>query len=633
MGNSTLNIGVTGLNVAQLGLLTTGHNIANANTPGFNRQQVVQVSSVPQFTGAGFLGQGVQSDNVRRIFSEFLNTQLLQVQAQHSQLNTYYDQIHQIDSLLADPSSGLSPSLAGFFNGVQDVAANPASIPSRQTLLSSAQILVARFHELNQRFEDLRGGINTQLIGSVTEINSLAQQIADLNTRITLAQSGSGNAVPNDLLDQRDALIAELNAQVRVSVIKPGDGSHSVFIGNGQPLVVGASVFSLSAAPAADDPSRLDVGYISAGATTFVNSSALQGGTLGGLLAFRGEILDSAQNAIGRIAVGLAQNFNDQHRLGQDLNGNLGTNFFSVTSPQVTEKTTNTGSAVIAAGISDVSQLTTSDYRLNFDGTNFSLIRLSDSNTSVFAALPQTIDGFTLTLASGTAAAGDSFLIQPTRTAARDVGVAITLSQKIAAAAPIRTSSTLANTGSGAIGAGSVNTPPPPNVNLQQPVTITFTSPTTFDVTGVGTGNPVGVAYTTGASISFNGWSVKIDGLPAAGDVFSIGPNSGGNSDNRNALLLGALQTRNSLDGASTSYQGAFSQLVSLIGNKSRETEVGAVAQEKLFAQVRQSQQSVSGVNLDEEAANLIRYQQAYQASGKVIQIAAGLFDTLLELN
>lgn len=629
MGSGIFSIGVSGLNAAQAGLVTTGHNIANANTAGYHRQGIVQSAMTPLFTGAGFFGQGVSVDNVLRSYSQFLDGQVIRTEARASYLSTYGTQLSQIDGMLADPSAGLSPALQEFFSALHDVSANPASVPSRQALLSGGDALIARFQAMHARLTDLFDGVNMQIASTVSSVNAYAQEIANLNGRIAIAQSNPAQP-PNDLFDQRDRMIAELNKLVGANAVPQSDGSVNVFIGNGQNLVVGSQSFRLSTAPSIDDPTRNDVAYQVGSSSVLITPENLGAGSLGGLLAFRSGALTEAQNTLGRIAAGLARAFNEQHRLGQDLNGALGGNFFSEPQPAVTARATNSGSAVIGAALADPSALTTSSYRLSYDGTNYRLTRLSDNVSTTYATLPQTVDGITFSLASGTAAAGDTFLVEPTRYAARDIAMALTDTAKVAAAAPIRTAAALTNTGSAAISAGSVNTPPPPNANLQQPVTITFTGAGTFDVSGTGTGNPSGVAYTPGASISYNGWTVKITGTPAAGDTFTIVPNSGGSADNRNAALLAGLQTRNMLAGGTASYQGAYSQLISGIGNAMRQNEVSAQAQENLAAQARQTQQSLSGVNLDEEAANLIRYQQAYQASGKVIEIATRLFDTLL---
>jgi flagellar hook-associated protein 1 FlgK len=638
MGTSIFNIGVSGLAAAQAGLLTTGHNISNASTPGYNRQQTVQSTNTPQFTGAGYFGQGANVVTVKRIYNQFLAGQTLSAQTRLAELNAYADQIRQIDGLLADPSAGLSTALNDFFRGVHEVAASPASIPARQSMLSMAQALVGRFQSVDGRLNEIRDGVDTQLAGTVADINSYSTQIAALNQRIILAQAAGPGQPANDLLDQRDQLVAELNQQVRVTTVTASDGSLNVFVGNGQAVVVGAQSYSLATMQSGEDASRMTVGItLPGGGSAALPEAMLTGGTLGGLLAFRRESLDTAQNALGRIAMGLAETFNAQHRLGQDLTGAIGGNFFAAPSPQVIypNAPANGGNAAIGVAVASASALTTSDYRLTAaGGGNYTLTRLSD-NATLFAAaaLPQTVDGLTISLASGAANAGDTFLIQPTRSAAADIAVALTDARDIAAAAPIRTAASNGNTGTGSISAGSVNAPPPVNANLTQTVTITFDNPpTTFDVAGTGTGNPANVAFTAGGNISYNGWTIQISGTPAAGDVFTISANSAGVSDNRNALLLAGLQTGKTLAGGTASYQSAYSQIVSDIGNKTREIQVTATAQESVLKQAQDAQQSMSGVNLDEEAANLLRYQQAYQASGKMIEIASKLFDTLLSM-
>jgi flagellar hook-associated protein 1 FlgK len=633
MATNILSIGQSALTAAQVGLSTTSHNIANASTPGYSRQVVIQGAAQAQNFGYGFLGQGTDVSTIQRVYSDYLGVQAQSAQASKSGLDSYYTQIQQIDNLLSDPTSGLSPALQDFFSGIQNVASNPSSVPARQSVLSSADSLVARFQSLAGRLDEMSQGVNSQIQSSVTEINSYADQIAQLNDAIGKAQRATGQP-PNDLLDQRDQLVMDLNKDIKATVVKQGDGSYNVFIGNGQPLVVGVTTSKLSSVASPTDPSKLEVAYqASNGSTVLIGESSLAGGSLGGLLDFRSKTLEPAQNALGRVAIGMASAINAQHRLGQDLNGNLGGDLFTLATPVVNANAANTGSATVTASISDANALTTSDYRLQYDGTNYTLTRLSDNTATTFApaALPKTVDGVTLNV-STTPAAGDSFLIRPTANGASGVNVAITDPTLLAAAAPIRAAATAGNTGTGTIGAGSVNTPPPPNANLQQPVTITFTSPTTFNVTGTGTGNPTGLTYTPGATISYNGWSTTISGAPAAGDSFTVGPNTGGVGDSRNALLLGALQTANTLGNGSTSFQGAYSQFVSQIGNKTRELEVTSGAAGKLLTEATQSVQNESGVNLDEEAANLLRYQQAYQAAGKVMQIASQLFNVLLTI-
>ncbi len=632
MGNSILNIGVTALTTAQAGLTTVGHNIANVNTPGFSRQVVVQATNTALRAGAGYLGQGTHIARIERLYNQFLAQQLLSAEAAAAEMTAHYERIQQVDNLLADTAAGLTPALSGYFAALHDLATHPGSVAARQAVLSSGEALVARFHMLDFRLEEMRTAANRQVEASVAAINGYARQIAALNERIALAESGNGSTPPNDLLDQRDALVAELNREIQVTVVRQGD-AYNVFIGNGQPLVTGSTPGRLSAVPDPQDPTRTAVALASGSGDVVLKEELLGGGRLGGELAFRRETLEPARNELGRIALVLAATMNDQHRLGQDLHGALGGDLFTMAGPLVTAHGGNGGNALLTAVIDDASALTASDYRLSYDDAGYTLTRLSDGSVTTFAAFPQTVDGFTLTLASGAVAPGDSFLIQPAVNGARDLRLAITEPSRLAAAAPIATAAAGGNIGSGAISAGEVVGPPPPDPNLQAPVTIEFNDPpTSFKVTGTGTGDPASVPYTPGGPISYNGWTVTITGTPAAGDRFTIGPNTGGVSDGRNAVKLAALATAGTVSSGTASYQGAYAALVGRIGNITRELEVTSTAQSNLARQASEALAAVAGVNLDEEAAALLRYQQAYQAAGKVMQIASRLFDTLLEL-
>lgn len=629
MASGVFGVAISGLNAAQAGLVTTGHNIANANTPGYHRQSITQSAAPPAFTGAGFLGQGVNVDTVVRSYNQFLESQIVSSEARASYFSAFAAQLGQIDNLLADADAGLSPSMQEFFSAVHDVAAHPASAPSRQALLSRAESLVARFRTMDARFTELGDAANRQVVAAISGINAYASEIANLNERIVMAQNAAGQP-PNDLLDRRDHLVTELGKLAGATVVHPGNGMINVAIGSGQNLVVGSQWVALSATAGLDDPTRIDVGYQQGGSVVPIAPASLQTGTLGALLNFRDRSLVEAQNMLGLVATGLVHTFNAQHRLGQDLDGLIGGDFFSVPSPLVTPRTSNTGNGVVQATLADPAALAASSYRLTYTGANYQLTRLADNTVTTYATLPQTVDGINLALASGTPVAGDSFLVEPVRYAARNIGVVLTGISQIAAAAPIRTATGSQNTGAAVISAGEVNAPPPVNANLQQPVTITFTGAGTFNVSGTGTGNPVGVVYASGTAISYNGWTVRISGIPAAGDTFTVGSNTGGVSDSRNMALLAGLQTANTLANGTATYQGAYGQLVSRMGEQTRQSGIAASAQETLRAHTRESQQSLSGVNLDEEAANLIRYQQAYQASSKVIEVASRLFETLL---
>lgn len=645
MGSQLYSIGITGLNVAQAALTTTGHNITNASTPGYTRQQVIITTNDAQLTGAGFFGQGARVDTVKRIYSQYLSAQVMEAKTQSAQYTAYAEQISALDNLLADPNAGLSPAMTAFFDAVQSVTASPSSLAARQSVISAGEALTARFNAIDQRLKNIRTGLNTEIVGSVNQINELTQQIARLNNQITVAQLTTGETrLANDMLDSRDKLISQLNEIARVTQLEQSDGSINLFIGNGQPLVVGGNAFALTASASVEDPRRMEITYTAPGGSVLrLQETSITGGKLGGLLAFRRETLDEAQNALGRVAIGLAEQFNAQHVLGQDLNGALGTAFFNTLSGRALPASTNdsVAAAQINVTIDDSSQLTTSDYRLRFDGTNYTLTRLSDNQTWTAATLgglppagsPQ---GFTLDSGATTMAAGDSFLIQPTRTGAGDIGMVLSDPRMLAVGMAMSTSTSLSNTGSASISAGAVTSTT--GLPLAGTISLTFDAASnTFVVTG-GPGGTLSYNPTTdsaGASFTFagqGGFTFEISGTPRDGDTFTIQANSAGQGDNRNLLELAALQDAETLAGGTTGFQGAYAQMVADIGAQAREVKVNQEAQAVLLERAEEAQQSLSGVNLDEEAANLLRYQQAYQAAGKMIEIASRLFDTVLQL-
>lgn len=633
-----LGTAVSGLLAYQRALNTTSHNITNVNTAGYSRQRVELSSASPQYIGGNYVGSGVDVQNVRRVYDEFLGAQVRGTTSMASQHDATYELAVQIDNMLADPAAGLSPALQSFFNAVQDLASDPTSTPARQVVLSEGESLVARFNDLFSRLDDLRTGVNTRLTTQVRDINSLAQAIADVNNDIINAPTGPNGQVSGDLLDRRDQLLNELSEMVSLSTVKQDDGSVNVFIGSGQSLVVGIRAQTLSTVSDPYDPSRNQVAYVDASGNSTNITSQLNGGKLGGTLEFRDRVLDPAMNALGRVAIGLSESFNDQHKLGQDLNGNIGGDFFSLGGGEVLPHAGNTGTGVVNTSITDLSQLTTSNYRISRSGTDYTLTRLSDGQTTDLdaAGFPGgavTVDGLQFSLGSGAIADGDRFLVRPTRTGAQGIGIAIDHTNEIAAAAPMRTSSASANAGTGAVSAGTVNGPAPVSGSLRNTVTITFDSPpTTFDVYDVTSGAALAtnVSYTSGADITYNGWTLQIKGTPAAGDVFTVESNVGGNGDNRNAVLLAGVHEKGSLDSGRTTLVDAYGGMVGDVGTRTRQAELAGKAQNLLKDQAVAAREAVSGVNLDEEAANLVRYQQAYQAAAQAISVANTLFQSVL---
>lgn len=669
MGDGVVGIGITGILAAQLGMTTAGHNITNANTPGFNRQRTLQATTIPLSSGLGFIGQGVRVTSIERLYSAVLANQVSRSQSNVGELQAYDGQIQQLNNLLADADAGLSPALQDFFKGAQQVAADAASIPARQALLSSAQVLVARFSSVNTRLTEIANGVNSQISSSVTAVNAYAQQIAELNQRIVLAQGASGGQQPNDLLDQRDQQLSELNKLVGVTTTTSSDGNLNVFIGSGQQLVVGGVANSLVAMPSSADPQRITVGLQTANASQELAESLVTGGSLSGLLKFRSRSLDTATNQLGRIAASLTHTFNAQHALGQDLLGNIqgSANFeqdffvMQPATPKIIANTSNAGTGAVTATFNAPSSnatnfytnLTASDYRLDYDGVNYRVTRLSDNNVWTSATFPIALptEGISIQLSAGVINSGDSFLIEPTR----DVAGSLTLNSAIAAdprlvaaATPISTQVGASNSGTATITPGTVSTGYTAPA-AGSPATFTYAAGnldvsglangTVITVTSGGVSTPYTVAagtasfvYNSGDTIAFNGISFKINGTPGAGDSYTVGANTNGVADSSNAVLLGKLLTQNTIAGATATYQSAYSQIVSATGNKAREIQVTQSAQQSLLEQSISDRDSLSGVNLDEEAANLMRYQQAYQASAKLIEMGAKIFEIVLSL-
>lgn len=722
MGSSVFTIALTGLNAANMGLSTTGHNISNVNTEGYSRQQIKQSAPYPALTGSGYVGLGTRVDTITRSYDQFLTKQVQTTQAKFSYYETYLSHISEIDNLVADSSAGVSPAMQDYFSNVQNVATNPSNIPARQALLSSAQTLINRFQSVDQVLSDQRAALNGEISSAVDNINAIAKQIADINGQIVLS-SGSGQ-LPNDLLDQRDQMLKDLNSLVKASTVTQSDGSINVFIGSGQNLVVGEQTFTLDAIASPGDPQNVSVVYTQNGNTVYLPENALNGGELGALLEFRSGALNLAQNSLGKVAVGLAQMFNAQQRAGMDLDGDMGQNLFdysrqgsldvslngatiNITTPSnaipssdfsleydgtdyiltrlsdsssqtitaaqmaagytalgatlqltagapagaattswsfppdigyISPNSLNTGTATLDGYISDVGQLTTSNFELQYDGSNYILTRLSDNTKTVSATMPLSVDGLSLNVSSGAMAAGDRFTIKPYEGFINSLSVKMTDPRDVAAAAPVRLTTASANTGSATLTQPTVDTPATTTTStidpaLKNAVSIVYNSATTaFDVTDTVTGVTTSHAYTAGMTLSVNGWSLKITGQPANGDTFTVGDNVSGTEDGRNALQLAALQTTKLLTGGTATFGESYSQMVSTIGTKAGEITTMSEAQATMLEQAETARDSVSGVNLDEEAANLLRYQQAYIAASKVIQIAQQAFEEIANI-
>jgi flagellar hook-associated protein 1 FlgK len=618
-----LNTAVSGLLAFQQELDTTSNNISNANTPGYSRETTDLVSVPGPYVGQLSIGDGVQVSSVQRVYDQTVASQVVSATSAYNQLNSFSTQAAQVDNLLGSTSNGLSSQLQSLVSALQTVANSPTSAASRQAFLSQAQSLVSSLQNDDNSLQSLDSQANTQLTSDASEVTSLAQSIATLNKQI-MADTSQSSQAPNSLLDQRDQLINQLATYVNVTTTQQSDGSVNVYVGTGQALVTGTAAASLTTIPNAYDPSQDDLGLSSPAGPIDVTQQ-ISGGTLGGTLQFRSQMLDPARNSLGQIAVVLSNATNAQNEAGLDQSGNLGGAIFAVGGVGVLPDSANTGTATVSATVSNANAITADNYILSYDGTNWSLSDASSGasvalNGAGTAASPFTAAGLSIVV-GGAAQAGDRYLVEPTSGAVSGMQVLLTDPSQLAAAAPLLTAAGSTNTGTASIDQGIVATN---GTWVRGNYTLSFTSPTTYQVTdGAGAVVQNG-AYTSGAPITFNGIQVAVSGAPATGDSFSINDNASGTGDNRNLTAMAGLLDQ-SLIGGTTSINSAVNDLVTNIGIQTSQSQSGTTAQQAVLTDA-----SVSGVNLDEEAANLVQYQQAYQAAAEVINVASTLFNSLI---
>jgi flagellar hook-associated protein 1 FlgK len=643
------SIGTSGLLAFQRKLNTISHNIANVNTEGYSRQSVHLATKPPQATGYGFVGSGVETVTIRRSYDAFVESSLRSSTSATAEFEAFHTLASQLDNVLANADTGMNGSLQRFFDAVQDVADTPSSPAARQVMLSQGQLLASQFNELASWIESVRGQVNSELQGGVNEINQYSQAIAELNQSIVIEQGRTGQP-PNDLLDQRDTLIKNISELVSVTTLQQDDGSVNVLIGTGQVLVRGSTVSSLTVVQEAGDPRQLGVAVQGNAGVLVPVTEQLSGGRLGGVINFRDQMLDPASNSLGLVAIGLGNYVNEQHQRGMDMDGALGLDFFSVTQPQVLTVAGTPGSVSVA--FDDVAQLSDADYKLRFNAGAWELtnkltgqaIAMTGSGTT---ADPFIAEGMSIEI-SAAPANGDTYWLRPTRNGAMDIQMMLADSRQIAAAAPVRSAAASANTGTGVITAGTVTDIDNAAFQstagqLSPPVLVRFTSDISYDVyDNTNPASPVlleaGIAYNpaTGAELFptpggiDHGYRMHISGAPLSGDEFSTEYNTGGIGDNRNALLLAGLATDKVMYGGSTSITNTYNGLVADVGTGTKQAEINSLAQKRILDQTLATRESISGVNLDEEAANLVKYQQAYQAAAQVISTANTLFDTLL---
>jgi len=669
MASSILGIGTSGLLTAQRQLGTAGHNISNVNTEGFTRQRAEQTARPANFFGNGYIGTGVEVQTTVRLANEFLEEQVRSSNSQYGKYDSFYALSTQIDNILANPDSGLAPAMERFFSALQEANDNPSSTPARQVLLTEANTMTDRFKLLDDRFIQLNEQVNQQLVDVTQEITDAARSVAQLNADIVKRIGAGQGDMPNDLMDQREVLIKEIAKNIDVSVIYQDDGAANLFVGSGQSLVVGSDAASISTRTNEFNVEDLDIILTRGSGSTNITSS-VTGGELDGVLRFKSEMLEPGRCSLGRIAIAITEEINAQHRLGMTIQGSsapfpLGGDFFTDLSGPIKALPGQIGGiGDIEFSITDSRLLSTSNYQLDFSSppNSYTLTKLDDPGVSYTEAnitnlntSMSTIEGFTFADPLPVAPVdGESFLIRPTYTASARTGVEVNNVLDIALAGPVvsgamtNSDGSAVNSGTGAITlpvTNDITTLPIPEAGIPlRALTLSY-APPGFSVTdslGVVVGN---LAYNPAAEFGgktfdsstdpflsgFGDISFTISGLPDIGDEFMIGNNHTPFDDNRNGLLMSKLQTEKTLENSSTDFQAGYAMIVSDVGTKTHSAEIDLLAQQTISEQAKATRESYSGVNLDEEAADLLKYQQAYQASARVISTADEMFQTLID--
>ncbi|MDR2315671.1 MAG: flagellar hook-associated protein FlgK [Pseudomonas sp.] len=671
---SLINIGMSGLGAAQSGMYTLGNNIANADVESYSRQQNVQKTKGGQQVGQVFIGTGTTLADVRRVYNAFIENQLRTTTSLSSEASSYLDQITPLDTSLSSSDTGITAALQSFFTSMQDAAAKPTEDASRQLLLTSAQSLAKRFNTLSSQLNQQLSNINSNMTAITDQINNLTKTIAGLNEQI--ARVGAVSGQPNDLLDQRDGAVRELNKLIGTDVVER-DGTYDVYLKNGQALVLGNTTQTVGVEPTASDPGRLSL-VLNRGSTKMDITSSATGGELGGLIRYRSETLDPALNELGRVALVVADQINSQLAQGIDKDGNFGATLFgdinsakAMSERSVAKLGNSIGSGNLDVSIKDTGKLTTSDYQVTFtSATGYSVRKLPEGTEMGSYDLndtpPPVIDGFTLSLNGGGLSAGDSFKITPTRNAAASIETVLTDPKRLALASPLTATNGAGNKGTGVITQPTLTSQldiydATQRSQLQAglknstPVKLVFGDETTspqayklYDAKGteIGSGTIVpgqenklklsvpmvdGSGNATGSSFTFE---MSVSGAPQNGDSYTVSLTGAGSADNRNAQSVIDLQTKSTVEvganGKGISFTDAYAKLVSNVGGKAGQAEMDSDATNALHSSALDSRNSLSGVSVDEEVGNLVKFQQYYTASSQIIKAAQETFTTLI---
>ena len=655
---SLMNVGVSALNANQQALTTVGHNIANVNTPGYSRQTVYTNALHGQNMGNGFIGKGVQVATVMRNYSALLNRQSNAANAIHAADTSRLQGLMQMQDVFKGGDGSLGAAVTNMMNAFVDVQAAPSDATGRNVVLTRMSELAARFHAASNMLEEQDYSTAQQLRNNALLVNDKASQVARLNNEISRALA-TGHQ-PNDLLDARDQVIREINQYVQTTQVAADDGSISLFVGGSQALVLGINSGQLSVEETKEYPGsqRMALYFSQPGGQQLELTAAMVGGgEIAGLLKFRNEDLAEGRNLLGRLAMTIGHELNLQNQRGLTLNGQQGGALFSLptTSTGYGNITgySNIGPGAATTQVMDASQLKPSEYRLVFEGSPLApvLTRMSDGKVFNATSTPPLnmgnlatgfdADGLRFIVPAATLAAavsGNSMLFKPFSTAASEIEALVHNPDELAAASALTANINKNNTGKlqlTQLGANDFTGIPA----AQDPVRLTFdgAGQVTYQIydhlSSTWSAASAPMDYTPGQPITINGWSITLTGTPAAGDTVDVanaldfGEAFRLNAGNAGAFL--DLRDKKVFDEGTTLSDG-FSAAMAVVGTRTQSVQLAEKLSSTVAKNLEMDRTAVSGVNLDEEAARLLQYQQAYQASAKVIQIAQSLFDSML---
>jgi flagellar hook-associated protein 1 len=631
-----MQLGTRAMFAAYAQLQTTGQNIANANTAGYSRQQVILGTTEGQYTGSGFFGRGVTVQSVTRASNMFLTTQAAATKAEAASDEARLGMLRQLEQVFGIGEGGVGYAATRMFNAFADLAAAPADLSARQAVLARAEDFASLARSSSDQLEMLQSNVFNDVRNSVADVNQMASEVASLNAKIVGALAT--NHTPNDLMDARDRLISSISEKIEVQTINASDGSISVFIGGGQSLVLGGISNKLVARQDEFDPARVGIGISVSGFITPVPDEQLGAGSMSGLIAFQNEDLADARNRLGQIVASLGTTMNLQQSFGIDLAGVTGSDLFTLGAPQSLAHADNARDALgvpvgsVDLAIVDPTALQASEYVFQEDpaapGT-YKATRLSDGyvHTGLVGG-GEVIDGFSVTFGAPPPQAGDRFLFKPVSTAARNLVTAITNPRGIAAGSPLQASTPAANTGTMSIGSFDIVAAP---TAAYQAMTVQFTSATgDYDIVDSGGGVLASGTWDSSGPIQYNGFSLTLKGVPANGDTVAIRLTTLPASSNGNALSFDSLAERWLINGQTVA--DAYAETLSSVGVRVQGMVAAASTSATVAQRTEEALTSEVGVNLDEEAARLIQYQQAYQAAARMLQTAQQVMDTLIQL-